>query len=295
LETFSTSNLEVARLRDELWAGMRDLGYVAGRNLIVETVQSDGRLEKLPDLVRELIARKVDLIIVTTTPAGLAAKSVTSTVPILFPMAIDPVGTGLVASLSRPGGNATGISMVAFELSGKRLELLKEINPKLSQLGVLFNSANAGNVRILSQTESEARRHGIVVKPYPAKNTAEISNALIAMSRQRLGALLVLPDPLTFDTRDEICRTARDAGLPVSSASKEWVAAGCLMSYGTDYGEVWRRAAGYADRLLRGANPAEMPVEQVSDFGLVINAKTARALRVKIPQSLAVQAREIVE
>jgi putative ABC transport system substrate-binding protein len=274
---------------------LRDLGYIRGKNLIVDAVYAEGRYERFPDLAKELVARKVDLIVVTTTPAGLAAKAATNTVPILFPMAIDPVGTGLVASLARPGGNATGISMVSVELSGKRLELLKELNPRLSQLGVLLNPTNAGNARILSHTEEAARRFGIVVKPHPVKTLEDVPTALAAIERQRLDALLVLPDPLTFERREEICRFARDTRLPVSSASKEWVFAGCLMSYGADYGEAWRRSAVYADKILKGASPGDLPVEQVTNFGLVINMKTARALRLRIPSSLSVQARQTIE
>ena len=149
LESMSASDPEVVRLREALWDGLRELGYMPGKNLILDVVYSEGRSERFPDLAKELIARKVDLIVVTTTPAGLAAKAATTTIPILFPMAIDPVGTGLVASLARPGGNATGISMVSVELSGKRLELLKELTPRLSQLGVLLNPTNAGNARTL--------------------------------------------------------------------------------------------------------------------------------------------------
>jgi putative tryptophan/tyrosine transport system substrate-binding protein len=295
LESMSASDAEVTRLREELWHGLRDLGYIRRKNLIVETVYSEGRSERFPDLVKELLARKVDLIVVTTTPAGLAAKAATNTVPILFPMAIDPVGTGLVSTLSRPGGNATGISMVSVELSGKRLELLKELNPRLSQLGVLLNPTNAGNARILSHTEEAARQLGIGVKPHAVRSLEDVPSALAAIARQRLDALLVLPDPLTFDRREEICRFARDARLPVSNASKEWVSAGCLMSCGADYGEAWRRSAVYADKILKGANPGDIPVEQVSNFGLVINMKTARAVRLKIPPSLLVQARQTVE
>jgi len=295
LESMSPSDPDVTRLREELWSGLHELGYIRGKNLIVEAVYAEGRYERFPDLAKELVARRVDLIVVTTTPAGLAAKAATNTVPILFPMAIDPVGTGLVASLSRPGGNATGISMVSVELSGKRLALLKELNPRLSQLGVLLNPTNAGNARILADTEEVARRFGIVVKSHPVKTLADIPTALAIIARQRLDALLILPDPLTFDRRAEICRFARDARLPVSSASKEWVSAGCLMSYGSDYGEAWRRAAVYADKILKGANPGDLPVEQVTNLGLVINMKTARALRLKIPSSLLIQAQQTIE
>jgi putative ABC transport system substrate-binding protein len=185
--------------------------------------------------------------------------------------------------------------MVSVELSGKRFELLKDLIPRLSRVAVLLNPTNEGNARILSHTEEAARRFGIAVKPHPVRSLEDFPRALAAIARQRPGALLVLPDPLTFDRREEICRFARDARLPASTASKQWVSAGCLMSYGADYLDAWRRAAVYADKILKGANPADLPVEQVTNFGLVINMKTARTLRLKIPPSLLVQANETIE
>jgi putative ABC transport system substrate-binding protein len=283
------------RSSDAFFSGLREFGYVEGQNVQIEWRNSEGHAERYPELAAELVGLKVDLIMVSTTPAALAAKAATNTIPILFIGAHDPVAAGLAASLARPGGNITGLATLFPELSTKRLELLKQLVPRLSHVAVLWNGANPANALALRQTEDAARQLGIVLRLHDVRTPEEFEPRFTAIAQQRPDALFVLGDSLTLLRRQDIARFALQARLPSSFESKESVAAGGLMSYGPSYLDMWRRAAFYVDRLLKGVKPADLPFEQPSKFQFVINMKTARSLRLTVPQSLLLQADEVIE
>ena len=283
------------RASDAFFAGLREFGYVEGQNIQIEWRNSGGHAERYPELAAELVGLKVDLIQVSTTPAALAAKAATNTIPILFIGAHDPVSAGLAASLARPGGNVTGLATLFPELSTKRLELLKELVPRLSHVAVLWNGANPANALALRQTEDAARQLGIALRLHDVRTPEEFDARFATIAQQRPDALFVLGDSLTLLRRQDIARFALQARLPSSFESKESVAAGGLMSYGPSYLDMWRRAAFYVDRLLKGVKPADLPFEQPSKFQFVINMKTARSLRLTVPQSLLLQADEVIE
>jgi putative ABC transport system substrate-binding protein len=286
---------ENIRLWDAFLAGLREFGYIEGNNLLIECLSSEGHAERFPKLAAELVNLKVDLIVVNTTPAAVAAKAATSTIPILITAAHDPVGAGLAASLRRPGGNVTGLASLVPELSAKRLELLKVVVPRASHVAVLWNSANPANVLALHETEKATGDLKIVLQRHEVRAPEDFPVTFAAIRQQRPDALLVLGDALTMQRRQDITQFALQARLPTSFESRESVVAGGLMSYGPDYPEMFRRAAFYVDRLLNGANPAELPFEQASKFQLVINMKTARSLGLTVPQELLQQAYELIE
>ena len=280
---------------DALLAGLREFGYIEGENFVFECVPSEGHAERFPRLAAELVNRKVDLIMVNTTPAALAAKAATSTIPILITSAHDPVGAGLAASLSRPGGNITGLATLVPELTAKRLALLKVFVPRASHVAVLWNSANPVNVLALQDTDKATRDLEIVLQRHEVRMPEDFPVTFAAIRQQRPDALLVLGDALTLQRRQEIADFALQARLPTSFESRESVVAGGLMSYGPDYAEMFRRAAFYVNRLLHGASPGELPFEQPSKFQLVINMKTAHSLGLTVPQELLQQAYELIE
>jgi len=284
------------RSSDAFFDGLREFGYIEGQNIQFEWRNSEGHAERYPELAAELVSLKVDLIMVMTTPAALAAKAATNTIPIpiLFVGAHDPVGTGLATSLARPGGNVTGLATLFPELSTKRLELLKELVPRMSHVAVLWNGANPANSLALRQTEDAARQLGIALRIHDVRAPEEFEPRFVTIAQQRPDALFVLGDSLTLQRRYDIARFALQARLPSSFESKESAAAGGLMSYGPSYPDMWRRAAFYIDRLLKGVKPAELPFEQPSKFQFVINMKTARGLGLTVPQSLLLQADEVI-
>jgi len=284
------------RSSDAFFDGLREFGYIEGQNIQFEWRNSEGHAERYAELAAELVSLKVDLIMVMTTPAALAAKAATNTIPIpiLFVGAHDPVGTGLATSLARPGGNVTGLATLFPELSTKRLELLKELVPRMSHVAVLWNGANPANSLALRQTEDAARQLGIALRIHDVRAPEEFEPRFVTIAQQRPDALFVLGDSLTLQRRYDIARFALQARLPSSFESKESAAAGGLMSYGPSYPDMWRRAAFYIDRLLKGVKPAELPFEQPSKFQFVINMKTARGLGLTVPQSLLLQADEVI-
>jgi putative ABC transport system substrate-binding protein len=272
-----------------------ELGYVEGQNIAFEYRSAENKLERLPDLAAELVRLKVDIIYATVTPAAQAAKNATKTIPIVFSASSDPVGFGLVASLARPGGNVTGMSNAGPDLSGKRLELLKEVVPGVSRVAVLWNSANAVIAHQVKETEAAAKVLGIQLQVVGVRGPDDIEGALAVSARGRVGALIVLADFLTVYHRGRIADLAAKNRLPAIYELREFVAAGGLMAYGPSLPDMGRRAAIYVDKILKGAKPADLPVEQPTKFELVINMKTAKALGLTIPQSVLLRADHVIE
>ncbi len=275
--------------------GLRELGWVEGQNIVIERRNAEGRFERLPDLAADLVRLKVDLIVAAGSPAPLAAKRVTNTIPIVMTNAGDPVGSGLVKSLARPGGNVTGLSLLNPALVGKQLELLKEVVPKVTRAAVLTNPGNPARALMLTEAEAAMRLLGLQFQVLEARGPAEFEAAFSAMRRERAGALLILSDPMFVGERKRLADLAARSRLPAVSGLRELADAGILMAYGARMSDLFRRAATFVDKLLKGANPADLPVEQPTKFELVINLKTARALGLKIPQSVLIRADEVIQ
>lgn len=276
--------------------GLRELGWVDGRNIIIDYRSAEGRGERLPELAAELVRLNVSAIVVAGEPLILAAKQATSTIPIVMAGAGDPVGRGFVASLARPGGNITGVSNLAVELTGKWLELLKEAVPGLAKVATLRNPANPTHAVFWREAQDAARGLGVQALGAEAKTAEEIEPAFVAMAKERPGALVVFPDPLfNVSHRVTVARLAERHRLPWIALFRASAEAGALMSYGPSSRENYRRAAAYVDRILKGARPADMPVEQARQFELVINGKTARALGLTVPPSLLLRAEHVIQ
>jgi putative ABC transport system substrate-binding protein len=276
--------------------GLRELGYVEGQNIAIENRWAEGRFERLPDLAAELVGLKVDVIVSVVTQASLAAKHATRTIPIVMVAAGDPLGSGLVASLARPGGNVTGPSSMYSDLVGKQLEVLKEIVPKLSRVAVLWNPANAAwQAQMLKATGIAAKALGLQVQLLEARGPDELEGAFAAMTRERASALLIAIDVILTRHARQIADLAAKRHLPAMYGSSEHVEAGGLISYGPNIPDVFRRAATYVDKILKGANAGELPIEQPTKFDFVINMKTAKALGLTIPRSLLLRADQIIE
>jgi ABC-type uncharacterized transport system substrate-binding protein len=280
---------------EALLDGLRERGYHEGRNLVFERRFSEGNAERFPEFAAELVRLRVDLIIVTTTPAALAAKHATQTIPIVIPTAIDPVEAGLVASLARPGGNLTGLSILAPELSGKRLELLQEVMPGMTRVAVLWNAANPANALAWQETQVAARTLGLLLHSQDVRGPQDLEGAFARTAQARPEALLVLGDALLGMHRPQIAAFATEQHLPSVFAERESVVAGGLMSYGPSLPDLYRRAATYVDKILKGTKPADLPVEQPLKFELVLNLKTAQALGLTIPPSVLFQADEVIK
>src|SRR5713226_5626766 len=290
----STAALE-ANLVGPFREGLRDLGYVEGRNILIEYRWAEGKYERFPALIAELIALKVDLIVTAGTPAALAVKKTTPSIPLVMAAVGDPIGVGLVASLARPGGNVTGLSAIAPELEGKRLELLREVVPKLSHIAVLWNPDNSFHVGSLKETRAAAQVLGIKVQPLGVRISEEFPAAFAAILRERPGALLVLADRLFLHNRVRIVDFEAKHRLPGVYPYRELVEAGGLMSYGPSYADMHRRAATYVDKILKGAKPADLPVEQPMKFELVINLKAAKQIGVTIPPNVLARADKVIK
>jgi putative ABC transport system substrate-binding protein len=256
---------------------LRELGWIEGRTVVIEYRWAEGRPERLAEITAEFIRVKVDVIFAVGTEAALAAKQATSVIPIVFPVAGDPVGTGLVASLSRPGGNVTGLSNQASDLAAKRLELMREVFPRLGRLAILANTGYSGGVPEMDEIDAAARTLGLEVVPVPIQRAEDIALVFEAL-KGRADGLYVVGDPLVNTQRVRINTFALAATLPTMHVQREYVEAAGLMSYGPNYLDLNRRAADYVDRILRGAKPADLPVEQPTKFELVINLKTAKGL-----------------
>ncbi len=275
--------------------GLRELGYVEGQTIAIEYHFAEGRPERLPALAAELVRLKVDVIVTAAPAASEAAKQATSTIPIVFGVAGDPVAVGLVASLARPGGNITGLASIAPEVVGKQLELLKEVAPKVSRVAILQNPSNPGHPVVLRQAESAARALGVQLHIVEARIPSEIEAAFAAMRSHRAGGVLVLRDALFLAQRTQIAALAAKSRLPAVYGFREQAEAGGLMAYGANVSLMYWRAATYVDKILKGARPADLPVEQPTKFELVINLKTAKALGLTIPPSLLQRADEVIQ
>ena len=280
---------------DAFRAGLREHGYVEGQNIVMEYRWVEGTSQRFDDLAVDLVRSKVDLIVAWGTPAVNAAKQATSTIPIVMLAVGDPVGAGLVASLARPGGNITGLTNSDVELAPKRLELLKEVLPRLSRVAVLRNPTNLSGVLQFKETQAAARSLGIELQLVDVRDPKEFESAFSAMAKARAGALSVLADPLFISQRKQIANLAMRSRLPSVFARGESAEAGGLMSYGPNQANMFRQAATYVNKILKGAKPADLPVEQATRFELVVNLKTAKALGVKIPQSILVRADKVIE
>jgi putative ABC transport system substrate-binding protein len=285
-------------MREAFLQGLRDLGYVESRNLVIEIRSAEGKLERLPALAAELVALKVDVILAGGTLPALAAKQATKTIPIVFASAIDPVTDGLVTSLARPGGNVTGLSAQAPELVGKRLELLKQALPGASRVAVLWQPGGLGERTakdILKEAEVAGRALGVRLQFVEARGPADFDRAFLDMTGARAGALTVLGGTMLLNERRRLVDLAAKNRLPAMYGLREYVDAGGLMSYGSNNADLFRRAATYVDKILRGAKPGDLPVEQPTKFELVINLKTAKALGLTIPPSILGRADHIIE
>jgi putative ABC transport system substrate-binding protein len=273
--------------------GLRELGYLDGRNIVIEYRWANGKLERLPGFVAELVHAKVDVIISSATPAIRSAKDQTGTIPIVMAGITDPVGNRFVASLSQPGGNITGLTHMSPDLTGKRLELLKEVAPRLSRIAVLWNPNQPGQSAAFKDAQAAARGLNLTLISIEVRSREEIENA-IPGTGQRSQALFELPDPLTFFNRQLITTIAAKNKLPAMYSFREYVDAGGLMSYGTSFQALFHRAATYVDKILKGAKPADLPVEQPTKFELVVNLKAAKQIGLTIPPNLLARADKVI-
>ena len=287
---------DTAPYLDAFRQGLRERGWVEGQNIVIEYRFAEGRFDRLPDLAAELVRLKVDIIVAAPTPAAAAAKNATATIPIVGISLGDPVGLGLIASLARPGGNVTGLSYsVGMETFGKQLELLKEIVPKVRRVAILSNPANPFHALAIKEVKGAARSLGVELQLLEARGPEEFDGAFAAMTKERAGALLVMADSMFILHRTRLADLVARSRLPAAYGVRENVEAGGLMSYGPSVPDLFRRAATYVDKILKGAKPEDLPVEQPTKFELVINVKTAKALGLTIPQSLMVRADEVIQ
>jgi ABC-type uncharacterized transport system substrate-binding protein len=276
-------------------AGLRDLGYEEGKNLQIETRSAEGPGASFPSLATDLVNQGVDVIVASTVPAIRAAQQATTRIPIVMTNSSDPVRVGLISSLSRPGGNTTGLASLTQDLAPKRLEFLSEAVPTMRTVAVLFNPDNPVVQDELHRTQAAGRLRPVQVRPFEVRTATDLEIAFSGIGRERPQGLIVVPDPLTLLTRRQIVEFSRRSGLPAIYGAVEFVQAGGLMSYGTDFVAHFRRAAAYVDLILKGTKPDDLPVEQPTKFQLVINLKTAKALGLTIPPSLLARADRVIE
>jgi putative ABC transport system substrate-binding protein len=275
--------------------GLRDLGYTEGKNIVIEWRWAEGKFDRLPDLAAELVRLDVDVIVTGGSTSSGAAKQVTTTIPIVMAQVNDPVGSGFVASLARPGGNMTGLSTLAPEISGKQLELLKEIVPKLSRVAVLGTSTAPGNAQALKETEHAARAFKVQLQYLDILGPKDIGTAFRQASEGHADAVLVLGAPVFISQRKQIADLAIKNRLPAMYVAPEHVEDGGLMSYGVSVVDLYRRAATYVDKILKGRKPADLPVEQPTKFELTINLKAAKQIGLTIPQSVLYRADKVIK
>ena len=275
--------------------GMRELGFIAGKNLVIEWRSSEGKSERLPELAAELVRLKLDVLVTAGTPAALAAQKATTAIPIVMISVGDLIGSGMIKSLARPGGNSTGLSNMSVELGPKLLEMLHDMAPKVTRVAVLVNPSNITHATLLKNVQAAARTLGVKVQTVEASTPQEIANGFAAMGRQNAGALIASLDPFFIQQRKQIVELAAKQRLPSIGAFGGYVEAGGLMSYGPNVGEMFRRGATYVDKIFKGANPGNIPVEQPMRFDMAINMKTAKALGLKVPQTILIQATKVIE
>ncbi len=275
--------------------GLRQLGYVEGQNIAIELRDAEGKSERLSGLATDLVRLKVDIIVSQGSTATRAAREATATIPIVMAPGDDPVASGLVASLARPGGNITGVPTLSGEVGAKRLQLLKETVPRVTRVAVLWTSVNPGHRPALKEIEVPARSLGVQLRLAEARDPDELDRAFSGMAKAHVGAVLVLGDSMFYSQRRRIVDLAARNRLPAMYFRKEFVEAGGLMAYATNVAELDRRAAYYVDKILKGAKPADLPVEQPMRFELVINMKTAKALGITFPPSILVRADQVIQ
>jgi putative ABC transport system substrate-binding protein len=275
--------------------GLRDLGWVEGKNISIEYRYSEGRNDRLPDLAADLVRLKVDIIVASVTTDGLAAKKATRAIPIVLASSGDPVASGLVESLPRPGGNITGLSQISPELAGKRLELLKEIVPKLSRLGVLWNPQGPISKLNWKEIQLPARELGIQLHSLEVRSANDFDKAFEDATKARAGALTIMPDVVFLENLKRVADLAAKSRLPSIFHVTEFVDSGGLIAYGPDRSDLFRRAATYVDKILKGAKPADLPVERPTKFEFAINLKTAKQIGITIPQSVLYRADKVIK
>ncbi|MGB7659564.1 MAG: ABC transporter substrate-binding protein [Pseudolabrys sp.] len=290
----STAALE-ANLLDAFREGLRELGYEEGRNIVIEYRWANGKYDHFPVLVAELIAARVDAIVTAGTPAALAVKNATTTVPLVMVAVGDPIGTGLVPSLARPGGNLTGLSSVAPDLEGKRLQLLREVTPALSYVAMFINSLNPFHISSMEQARAAAQTMGIKLRLHDIRKSEDLDDTFAAIRKERPDALLILADRVFLHNRERIVDFANEQRLPNVNAYKELVEVGGLMSYGPSYEDMHKRAAIYVDKILKGAKPADLPIEQPSKFTFIVNLRAAKTLGVTVPSQLLGLVDQLIE
>jgi putative ABC transport system substrate-binding protein len=290
-----TTHAEWDGLLEEYRRGMRELGYFEGRTVETEYVYADGQYERLPDLAAKLVERKVDLIVTASTPAIIAAKRATEKIPIVFAASSDPISTGVVASLARPGGNITGLSLMASDLSAKRLELLHALVPRLNRVAVLWDSSNPGMTLRVKETRAAAEQSKILFFDAGARDLNELTVMFAELLQLRPLALVVTAEPFTMEHRTRILDFITRNAIPGMYEDSRFVQAGGLISYGPSVRDLFRRSASYVDKILKGANPADLPVEQPSEFELMINLNAAQALGLTVPESILVRADKVIE
>jgi putative ABC transport system substrate-binding protein len=274
--------------------GMRDLGYQEGRDFVIDYRWANGQYDRLPALFAELVELKVDVIVTHGTPGVLAAKEATRTIPIVFAVVGDALGSGIVSTLARPDANVTGSTFFNPELAAKRVELLKEAIPGLTDIGVLLNSANPMNAPVIPQMSRVAQSFKLALHQFGVRQPAEFEATFAAMAEKRIGALVVVDDAVLLAHAPELAALALRQRLPACGWS-DFAVEGGLMSYGVDFPHLWRRAASFVDKLLKGAKPADLPVERASKFDTIVNLKTAKAIGIEMPTSLLLRADEVIE
>jgi len=296
LTTGSLSATESLAVFEALRRGLRELGHVEGQNIIIDVRGANGKIEQFPALAKELVALKVDVIVASNTLAGRALQQATTTIPIVVAIMGDPIRDGLVASLARPGGNATGLTFIGPELLPKRVALLKETLPNVSRVAALWHPGAYGErTTSAKEAEAEASRLGLHLRLVAVHSPDELDRAFSAVASERVDAVIVFPSPMLFTYRKRIVELASNQRLPTITMNKEFAELGALLSYGASVTDLHRRSATYVDKILKGAKPADLPVEQPTKFELVINLKTAAALRLTIPQTILLQADELIE
>ena len=275
--------------------GLRDLGWVEGKNIGIEYRYAEGRSDRLPELAADLVRLKVDVIVASVLPDAVAAQKATRAIPIVMASVSDPVAVGLVESLAHPGGNVTGLSQIASDLAGKRLELLKEIVPKLSRVAVLWNPQNPASTISWKEIQLPARQLGVQLDSLEVRSPDDFDKVFEAATRARAGALFIIADPVIVTNLKRIAGLAAKRRLPSIFQFSEFADSGGLVSYGPDRADLYRRAATFVNKILKGAKPGDLPVEQPTKFELVVNLKTARAIRITIPQSVLFRADRAIE
>ena len=275
--------------------GFRELGYIEGKNIAIEWRYAEGKEDRVPKLAAELVQMNVEIIVTDGTNVTRAAKNATKTIPIVMASDADPVGNGFVASLARPGGNVTGLVNLLAGLSGKRLEILKEAIPGISRVGVLWNPENPSSISAFKETQEAAQALAMQLQSLEVHGPDEFEGAFQAATKRQARALSVVSDSLMFNNRRRLLELAAKHRLPTMHTQSLWVEAGALMSYGTYFPDLYRRAASYVDKILKGAKPADLPVEQPIKFELVINLKTAKQIGLMIPQSVLYQADKVIK